>query len=114
MSIGERLRSWRKEKNLTTTQIHEATGISLGALSNYENDKREVGSDLLVQLNEKFNLNIVYILTGVKDDNRLTDEQEQILYYFNLCDQNDKRLVIDLLKRFTNNHDDYETHIRRT
>lgn len=101
MSIGERLRNWRKEKNLTTTQIHEATGISLGALSNYENDKREVGSDLLVQLNEKFNMDIVYILTGVKDDNRLTDEQEQLLYYFNICDMKDKHLVIEILKRFT-------------
>lgn len=65
MSIDERLINWRKEYNLTIIQIYEATGISLVALSNYENDKREVGSDLLIQLNEKFNLDFVYVLTGV-------------------------------------------------
>ncbi len=105
MSIGERLRNWRKEKNLTTTQIHEATGISLGALSNYENDKREVGSDLLVQLYEKYNLDIVYILTGVKDENKLTIEQEQFIYYLNLCDQETKDLIYKIVKRLAVNQD---------
>lgn len=44
MTIGSRLRDWRKGNKLKTTEISEKTGISTGALSNYENDKREIAA----------------------------------------------------------------------
>ena len=50
MTIGERLRCWRKENKLKTTEISEKTGISTGALSNYENDKREISCNFLLKL----------------------------------------------------------------
>jgi transcriptional regulator with XRE-family HTH domain len=68
-------------------------------LSNYENDKREISSDLLFQLNEKFNLDVLYILTGVKDEKQLSNEEEQLLQYFNICDKDTKEDIIRIVKR---------------
>lgn len=39
MTFGERLRNARKERNLTQRQLAEASGISINAIHNYENDK---------------------------------------------------------------------------
>ena len=52
MTIGSRLRDWRKGNKLKTTEISEKTGISTGALSNYENDKREISCNFLLKLQE--------------------------------------------------------------
>jgi len=38
--IGERLRSIRKNKNLTQEKIHERSNISVATLSDWENNKR--------------------------------------------------------------------------
>ncbi len=99
MSVGERLRDWRKSKKLSTTQVHDATGISTGALSNYENDLREIGSDFLIKLYEIYNADIMYILTGVKDEKLLSDEQEQLLQYFNICDDETKTDILRFVRR---------------
>ena len=50
MSIGKRLHEWRKENRLGTVELSKNTGISTGALSNYENDKREISSNFLLKL----------------------------------------------------------------
>lgn len=78
MSIGSRLKEWRKENNLKTTDIRDNTGISIGALSNYENDKRDISSQFLLKIKEVYNADIYYILTGVKSNELTTNEKELI------------------------------------
>lgn len=78
MTIGERLRCWRKENKLKTTEISEKTGISTGALSNYENDKREISCNFLLKLQDIYHVDIYYILTGVKQMTP-TDEEIELL-----------------------------------
>ena len=89
MTIGTRLRNWRKSNKKTTTEICKETGISAGALSNYENDKREISSEFLLKLEKNYNVDIYYILTGVKKD-RLTEEEKEILKYFRLLPDKEK------------------------
>ena len=99
MSVGERLKTWRKSKKLSTTQVHIDTGISTGALSNYENDLREIGSDFLIKLYKIYNADILYILTGVKDEKHLSDEQEQLIQYFSICDNETRYDILRFAKR---------------
>ncbi len=86
MTIGTRLREWRKINNLKTVEISENTGISTGALSNYENDKREISSNFLLKLKEIYNADIYYILTGVKNDTLSKDEKDIIKCYRTLSE----------------------------
>ena len=83
MSIGKRLHEWRKENKLGTVELSKSTGISTGALSNYENDKREISSNFLLKLKEVYNADIYYILTGVKNADLKEEEKEVLNAYRN-------------------------------
>ena len=76
---------------MKTIEVSHDTGISTGALSNYENDKREIGSDFLLKLKEVYNAYIYYILTGVKNDELAVKENELLKYYRQLPEQEQLR-----------------------
>lgn len=86
MTIGIRLKEWRKLNHLKTVEISQNTGISTGALSNYENDKREISCNFLLKLKEIYDADIYYILTGVKNETLSKDEKEIIKCYRTLSE----------------------------
>lgn len=49
-TVGKRLKAWRKENNLTLTDISAKTGLSTGGLSAYERDEKLIGSKTLLAL----------------------------------------------------------------
>lgn len=63
-SIGSRIKSKRKELNLTMEDLKEATGVSLGTISSLENDKYSPSSAVLVALSNMLNVSIDWIITG--------------------------------------------------
>ncbi len=100
MTIGERLRKWRKDNGLTTSEIADKTGLSTGGLSEYENDKKLIGSKTLLALYENYRIDINYILTGERNDEILDEEQAQLIQYFKLCDNDTREDIIRFVKRF--------------
>lgn len=83
MTIGERLRSWRKSLSLTTLDISNSTGISKGGLSEYENDKKLIGSKTLISLYREYGIDINWILTGDKKNTlNLTKNELEALENF--------------------------------
>lgn len=82
MSVGSRLKEWRIENKLKTTEIKEKTGISTGGFSDYENDKKLVGSKTLITLAEFYDIDVNYILTGVRKNAELTLNEKELLEYF--------------------------------
>lgn len=100
MTIGERLKNWRNDKGLTSTEISKTTRISQSSISDYENNKMAIGSQALLALYEHYNIDINWILTGIKNENILDEEQEQLLYYFALCDRETRLDIIKMIKRF--------------
>ena len=98
MSIGERLKQWRKDKGLTSTEISKATKISQSSISDYENDKMAIGSQALLSLYENYNIDINWILTGIKNENILDDEQRELLDFFNVCDKDNKLMIIKMVR----------------
>lgn len=98
MSIGTRLRNWRKINKLNTTDIRDATGISTGALSNYENDKREISSNFLLKIKELYDADIMYILTGVKNEN-ISKIQKELLINFEKADERGKEIILEIAQK---------------
>ena len=96
MSIGKRLHEWRKENKLGTVELSKNTGISTGALSNYENDKREISSGFLLKLKEVYNADIYYILTGVKN-NELKEEEKQLLNAYKQATTAEQEIIKKIL-----------------
>lgn len=82
-TIGERLRQWRKEQKLTTSEIAEKTGISAGGLSEYENNKKLIGSKVLLSLFSEYHIDINWILTGERNNNIIfTENEKELLEHF--------------------------------
>ena len=100
MTIGERLKNWRNDKGLTSTEISKTTRISQSSISDYENNKMAIGSQALLALYEHYNIDINWILTGVKNENLLDDEQEQLLQFFKVCDKETRLDIIRMVRRF--------------
>lgn len=82
-TIGKRLQEWRKSQGLTTLEISRKTGISAGGLSEYENDKKLIGSKTLLSLYREYKIDINYILTGErKKINNLSENEKELLKNF--------------------------------
>jgi len=50
MTVGEIIDDWTSDGRLTRSQIHEATGISKSALSDYCRDERDVSGEHVIEL----------------------------------------------------------------
>lgn len=111
MSIGKRLHDWRKENNLKTTDLRDSTGISLGALSNYENDKREISSNFLLKIKEIYNADIYYILTGVKYES-LTENEKELLENFKYIPDREQIKIIGRIEEIAEQYKDQEKIIK--
>lgn len=66
MSIGERLKLWRKGQNLTLKNISNTTGLSNGGLSENERNIKTISIPALLKIKEHYNIDLNYILTGVR------------------------------------------------
>lgn len=65
--MNERIRMLRKELNLTLEKFGERLGISMGAVSNIELGKRSVTEQIIKSICREFNVNEIWLRTGVGD-----------------------------------------------
>jgi transcriptional regulator with XRE-family HTH domain len=63
-NLGERLKSLRKQKKMTQTQLAKAIGTSAGYLSEIENGTKRPGSDLLISLKREFGVSLDDLVGG--------------------------------------------------
>ena len=103
-SIGERIKSKRKELGLTQPQIKELTGISSGTMSDIENGKALPAAPSLIKLSQVLNCTIDWILTGVSTTSEITifsdyRESELVSYFKKMsADDQDELLMIAKMK----------------
>ena len=64
VSVGARLRYWRKLSGLRLVDMAEMINVSQGSLSDLENNKSLPSSGTLIGLCKKTELNICWLLTG--------------------------------------------------
>lgn len=92
MTIGIRLRQWRKENKITSNTLAAQCGFSEGALSNIENDKVLPSAKILLKLNEQYGLSIDWLLTGAHKD-IAAEQRELILIYESLAPEQKEQLM---------------------
>lgn len=64
MSIGERISTLRKERNLSQGQLAEAVGVTRQAVSKWENDLSVPDSMKIIYLADILDTDIEYLTTG--------------------------------------------------
>ncbi|MBE5780358.1 MAG: helix-turn-helix transcriptional regulator [Clostridiales bacterium] len=62
--IGQRMKQLREEKHLTLQQLSDITGVTVAAISRYENDQRLPRSNSIVAIANALNTSTDYLLTG--------------------------------------------------
>lgn len=101
ISIGERIKSRRKELNITQVQIREATGISSGNMSGIESGKSLPSASALIELSKVLNCSIDWMLTGnspISEGIILSNIEEDLLTGFRELPEDDKDELIGILK----------------
>ncbi len=63
---GERIKSLRKENNLSLTVLSKLTGLSKSAINRWENNQADINGDAIVALAKFFDVTADYLL-GLTD-----------------------------------------------
>jgi transcriptional regulator with XRE-family HTH domain len=63
-TIGDRIREIREKRKMTQDELAQTADISKGFLSDVENDKRNVSSQILLRIANSLGASINYLLTG--------------------------------------------------
>lgn len=78
-TVGERIKYARKLKNLTITALSKLTGLSVGNLSDLENNKSMPSSNALIKLKNVLGVSIDWILTGQENTYVLKENETQYI-----------------------------------
>ena len=96
--LGARLREEREAKGFKKNQMADLGGCANSSYTNYEEGLREPGASFLLNIAAKANVDIVYVLTGLRTDNTTkTNEEASLLQCFRTLTDREKLGVNRLL-----------------
>lgn len=73
-TIGNRIKDIRTKRGLTQAQLCLKAHISKGFLSDIENDKRNIGSQKLLEIANALDVSVDYLLTGRLNEYSMNQE----------------------------------------
>lgn len=79
MTIGEKIRQLRKEKNMSQADLSYATGLSKGAISMYELNARRPKIETLEVLADYFNVDMNFLTGRDIHTTLIADDRERII-----------------------------------
>jgi transcriptional regulator with XRE-family HTH domain len=79
MDIKDRIRSLRKAKNLSQSELGEKTNIALMSISGIETGKTDPSTKQLKALSEFFNVSADYILFGIETERTISKKEQEML-----------------------------------
>lgn len=100
-TIGNRIRTRRKELGLKQTDIKESVGISSGNLSEIENGNRTPAMDTLYRLSQILNCSIDWIVTGESSTKEnpniyISEDIKELLGYWEIMSFDDREELLAL------------------
>lgn len=66
MSVGEKIRFYRKQKRLTQKELAEKAGVASASINRYEYDLREPSAKALMSIAQVLNVSIYVFFDGTK------------------------------------------------
>lgn len=79
MSVGEKIRQLRKEKNMSQVDLAMATGLTASAISMYELDSRNPKIETLEILADFFNVDMNFLTGREAHTSIIADDTERLL-----------------------------------
>jgi transcriptional regulator with XRE-family HTH domain len=99
--IGEMLKTLRREKNLTQTELAEKLGVSNRSISRWENGITMPDFDLFIELADFYDVDVREIMDGERKGGCMDAERkEEMLLAADYTSQETKRLTMGLRYMF--------------
>lgn len=102
--FSERLKKLRTERKIKQYQVGQYLGYGATAIVNYESGRNEPSIDSLIKLAEYFAVSVGYLVGSEKEPyekNRLTQEEQELVFAFSKLSQAQKELLLARLKKET-------------
>lgn len=98
MTLGQKLKTLLKEKNMTQEELAEQLDVSRQAVGKWVNDKGIPEVDKLIQISNMFGVTLDYLLKEGSRENTAAEgsyyvSEEMLEGYLSYCKQNRKRIV---------------------
>ena len=111
MTVGQRIKALRRERQLTQKQLADRLGMSKSALAMYETGQRFPKLDTLDAIADFFNVDMafllgkarcrnVYQLTQCQSDYDITPPEYEMVCAYRVADDDTKSIVDTALKRY--------------
>lgn len=101
-TIGERIKRIRKIYEHNQVDFSNIIGVSQGTLSELEQDKYKPALDTIIQIHNKFNTDIYWLLFGVEqhndDKNRFGKTESELILQFRKLKLVDQEEILDIIQ----------------
>ncbi|MBS6501419.1 MAG: helix-turn-helix transcriptional regulator [Clostridium sp.] len=113
MSVGEKLKTFRKKKGLTLKELNKLTGISISFISDIENNRRNPSIDNLKIIAKALDVQVSQLLDegnsslapkNIPIDDRLDELEEDMKILFSKVkklSKQDRQKVLKMMDIFT-------------
>lgn len=102
MTLGERIRALRKQKDMSQTDLAKELGVSVQFISFMESDKKGPSHETLLKLASFFNVTTDFLLTGeeiITESKEPLDTDFEVLYRdFKELTPHDREVIMDLVR----------------
>ena len=93
MSLGEKLRDWRKNNKISQKDIGEKLEVDQKQISNYENGKSNPSLEGFITICQLMGVSADWLLFDKEYDSLREDEKEMLKIYNGLNDKNKQKLI---------------------
>lgn len=103
MELKDKLKSLRKQRNLTAQQVADSCEISLGVYKKYESGERGVGVPALIKIADFYHVTTDYLLgrepaTDPFDMLPLPEDQKSVMERFASFPDDVRAIILDAIK----------------
>lgn len=98
MNAGERLRTWRKQNNISAGELAKGIGMSQSGVTSFERGEAAMSHKYLAELNARFGISVDWLLTGSYRD--LSKEERELFEVFSQLDKPQQDHLIRIAKTF--------------
>ena len=97
MTIGSNIKKFRKELNLTQSELAEKSNISRTYLSDVENDRYNPSIDTLKDISKALSIDTEVLIIGLRKESELDEDLHIIQRIRNSLSEYDKEKMNDML-----------------
>lgn len=111
MTISERVLILIKNAGMTDIAISKEIGLTRGVITQWKQKKQNPSLEAVSKMAEYFDVSTDYIIFGKKTNNDLTEEENELLEYFNNCDPINQGFLLGYAKGLAGQKEVYNNNV---